>query len=70
MLLTQHWFWYPEQQMEGINGTLKTLGMYYKKGSNYQQNSFSNKESEQKDPLKYFFKSQKDRKREKHCEGS
>ena len=56
--------------MEGINGTLKTLGRYYKKGSNYQQNSFSNKESEQKDPLKYFFKSQKDRKREKHYEGS
>ena len=23
MLLTQHWFWYLEQQMKGINGTLK-----------------------------------------------
>ena len=43
--------------MEGINGTLKTVGRYYKRGSNYQQNSFSNKELEQKDPLKNFFKS-------------
>ena len=32
MLLTQHWFWYLGQQIEGINGTPKTLGKYYKKG--------------------------------------
>ena len=31
MLLTQHWFWYPRQQMKGINGTPKTLGRYYKR---------------------------------------
>ena len=65
MLLTQHWFWYLEYQMEGINDTLKTLGRYYKKGSSHQQNSFSSKESEQKNCLKNFFKSQKNRKKEK-----
>ena len=32
MLLTQHWFWYLGQQMEGTNGTPKTLERYYKKG--------------------------------------
>ena len=32
MLLTQHWSWYPGQQMEGINDTPKTLGRYSKKG--------------------------------------
>ena len=26
MLLTQHWFWYPGEQMEGISGTPGTLG--------------------------------------------
>ena len=30
MLLTQHWFWYPRQQMEGISGTSKILGRNYK----------------------------------------
>ena len=68
MLLTQYWFWYQEQQMEGINDTPKNLGTDYKKGSSHQQNSFNNKELELKDPLKNFFKSQKNRKREKHCE--
>ena len=38
--------------MEGINGTLKTLRRYYKRRSSHQQNSFSNKKSEHKDPLK------------------
>ena len=32
MLLTQHWFWYLGQQIEGINFTLQTLGRYYKRG--------------------------------------
>ena len=56
--------------MEEINDIPKTLGTYYKRGSSHQQNSFSNKESELKDPLKNFFKSQKNRKGEKHYEGS
>ena len=56
--------------MEGINDTPKNLGTDYKRGSSHQQNSFSNKELELKDPLKNFFKSQKNRKREKHCEES
>ena len=65
MLLIQHWFYYLKQQMEEINGTLKTLGRYYKKGSSHQQNSFSNKEFEQKNHLKNFFKSQKNGKKGK-----
>ena len=51
--------------MEEINGTLKTLGRYYKKGSSHQQNSFSNKEFKQKNHLKNFFKSQKNGKKGK-----
>ena len=31
MLLTQHWFWYPEEQIEGIYDTPKTLRWHYKK---------------------------------------
>jgi len=30
-MLTQYWFWYLEQQMKGINGTLETLGWHYKR---------------------------------------
>ena len=58
------------QQIKGINGTPKTLGRYYKGGSSHQQKPFSNKELEHKDPLKKSFKSQENRKREKHCKGS
>ena len=32
MLLTQHCFYYPDVQMEEINGTLETLGWHYKMG--------------------------------------
>ena len=56
--------------MERINGMPKTLEIYYKRGSSYQQNSFSNMESKQKDPIKNFFKIQKVRKKGKHYEGS
>ena len=36
MLLAQHWFWYPREQMEGISGTPETLGWLYKRGSSQQ----------------------------------
>ena len=52
--------------MEEINGKLKTLGRYYIKGSGHQQNSFSNKEFEQKNHLKNFFQSQKNGKKMKN----
>ena len=70
MLLTQHWFWYPGQQMEGINGTPKTLGRHYKREWSQQQKPFNNKEIEQKDHLKNFLNFQKERKEGKHCKGS
>ena len=50
--------------MEEINGTLKTLGRLYKREWSQQQKSFSDKESEQKDHLKNFFRIQKGEKRE------
>ena len=51
--------------MEGISGTSKTLGSYYKRGWSQQQKPFNNKESEQKDPSQNFFKIQKKKKRRK-----
>ena len=56
--------------MKGINGTLKTLGMHYKKGWSQQQKPFSNKESKHKDHLKNSFKPQRNRKMVKHYKGS
>ena len=50
--------------MEGISNTLKILGMYYKKGWRHQQKLFSNKESEQKYPLKISLEFKKWEKRE------
>ena len=41
MLLTQHWFWYPGEQMGGINGTLETLGWHYKRVSSQQWKTFN-----------------------------
>ena len=36
MLLAQHWFCYPGEQMEGTSGTPETLGWHYKRGSSQQ----------------------------------
>ena len=33
-LVAQHWFWYPGEQMEGIN--VRTLGWHYKRVSSQQ----------------------------------
>ena len=41
MLLTQHWFWYLDKQMGGINGTPETLGWHYKRVSSQQWKTFS-----------------------------
>ena len=46
MLLVQHWFWYPDEQMEGISDTPRTLGWHYKKGSSQQLKAFSNSKLE------------------------
>ena len=50
MLMTQHWFWYPGQQIEGISGTPETLGWHYRRKGNQQWKAFNNSESEGKDP--------------------
>ena len=56
--------------MKGINATLKTLGMHYKKGWSQQQKPFSISKLEQKDPLKNSFRIQKMRKEGKYHKGS
>jgi len=46
MLLTQHWFWYLRQQMEGISGTPKALGRHYKRGWSQQEKPVNKSELE------------------------
>ena len=46
MLLAQHWFWYPGEQMEGISGTPETLGWHYKREAANSERAFSNSELE------------------------
>ena len=70
MLLTQHWFWYLGQQIEGINFTLQTLGRYYKRGIKPLAKFIQQQLIRAKETLERVIKPQKIKKREKHCEGS
>ena len=70
MLLTQHWFWYPGEQMGGINGTLETLGWHYKRSGSQQWRALSNSELDGKDPWENPVRIQKKKKERKNRSGS
>ena len=60
ILLTQHWFWYPWEQIEGINGTSETLGWHYKRrGNQWWRAFFSNSRIRVKNPKESFVRIQK-----------
>ena len=63
MLLTQHWFLYLGEQIEGINSTPKTLGWHYKRRCNQQWKAFKNSRIKVKNPWENSFKIQKEEKR-------
>ena len=62
--LTQHWFWYPKEKIEGINGILETLGWHYKRRGS-QQKGIQQQELEGKDPWENSIRIQKKKKRRK-----